>query len=111
MASIAPCMAHRTSSQTRGGSVRAVQLLCLPPVRLAGLRLAKGDGDRASTKADKLRKLLGCHSGILHSTGDKPKDMYCKTYQRLNIYHDALLQISLQGMERKLGILYKLLDR
>ena len=37
-------------------------------------------GDRASTKADKLRKGKGWEAGILNDDGDKPKGMHWTTY-------------------------------
>lgn len=68
-----------------------------------------GAGDRASTKADKLRKRLGWEAGLLNGDGDKLKGMHWTTCQRLNSHHDALVQVSFQDMGRKLGILHKLL--
>lgn len=70
----------------------------------------EGAGDRASTKADKLRKLLGWQVGILNGEGDKPKGMHRKTYQQLKSRHDAFVQVSLHDIGRKLGFLHKLLE-
>jgi hypothetical protein len=70
----------------------------------------EGKGDRASTKADKLRKRLGWEAGILNRDGEKPKGMHLKTYQRLKNHHDALVQVSLHDIGRKLGFLQKLLS-
>lgn len=70
----------------------------------------EGAGDRASTKADKIRKRLGWEAGILNGTGDKPKGMHWTTYQRLKSHHDTLVQVSFQDIQRKLGFLSKLLD-
>jgi len=70
----------------------------------------EGAGDRASTKADKLRKRLGWEAGILNGNGDKPKGMHRKTYQRLKSHHDALVQVSFHDIGRKLGFLHKLLE-
>ena len=67
-------------------------------------------GDRASTKADKLRKGMGWEAGILNDDGDKPKGMHWTTYQRLKSHHDALVQVSLCHIGRKLGFLHELLD-
>jgi hypothetical protein len=69
----------------------------------------EGIGDRASTRAEKLRKRMGWESGILNGSGGKPKGMHWKTYQRLKNHHDALVQVSLQDIGRKLGCLQKLL--
>ena len=71
----------------------------------------EGAGDRASSRADKLRKRLGWEAGILNDSGGKPKGMHWKTYQRLKSQHDALVQVSLYDISRKLGFLDKLLAR
>jgi hypothetical protein len=71
----------------------------------------EGVGDRASSKANKIRKRLGWQAGILNDAGGKPKGMHWATYQRLNCHYDALVQVSLQDMGRKLGILNKMLAR
>lgn len=71
----------------------------------------EGAGDRASTKADKLRKRLGWPLGILNGDGGKPKGMHWKTYLRLKSEHDALVRFSLEDMGRKLGMLHELLER
>lgn len=70
----------------------------------------EGAGDRASTKANKLRKRLGWQAGILNGNGSKPKGMHWRTYLRLKSHHDALVQVSLHDMGRKLGFLHKLLE-
>ncbi len=70
----------------------------------------EGAGDRAATRADKLRKRLGWEAGILNGPGAKPKGMHCKTFLRLKSQHDALVQISLQDMARQLGCLQRLLE-
>jgi len=70
----------------------------------------EGAGDRASTKANKLRKRLGWEAGILNGSGGKPKNMHWKTYQRLKGHHDDLVQVSFQDIGRKLGFLHALLD-
>lgn len=66
--------------------------------------------DRASTKANKLRRRLGWEAGILNGNGGKPKGMHWTTYQRLESRHDALVQVSLNDIGRKLGFLDKLLE-
>ena len=67
-------------------------------------------GDRASTKANKLRSRLGWELGILNGDGIKPKGMHWKTYNRLKCQHDALVQISLYDMGHKLGFLNMMLE-
>ena len=64
----------------------------------------EGAGDRASTKANKLRKRLGWAAGILNGDGGKPKGMHWKTYQRLKSQHDALVQVSLHEIGRQFGL-------
>ena len=68
-------------------------------------------GDRASTKADKLRKRLGWQAGILNGDDCKPKGMHWKTFWKLKSRHDALVQVSLNDISRKLGFLHKLLKQ
>ena len=67
----------------------------------------EGVGDRASSKADKIRKRLGWQAGILNGNGGKPNGMHWTTYIRLLSQHDALVQVSLKDMARKLGFLHK----
>jgi len=68
-------------------------------------------GDRASTKAEKLRKRMGWEAGILNGDGGKPKGMHWTTYQRLKCHHDALVQVSFHDLGSKLDFLGKLLNR
>ena len=70
----------------------------------------EGAGDRAASRANKLRKRLGWDAGILNGNGDRPKGMHWKTYLQLKAEHDRLVQISYYDMGRKLGFLHKLLD-
>ena len=70
----------------------------------------EGLGDRASTKADKLRKRLGWEAGILNGDGGKPKGMHWKTFHRLKGHHDALVQFSFHDIGRRFGFLHKLLE-
>ena len=68
-------------------------------------------GDRAMTKADKLRKRLGWPAGIANPNTGKPKGMHWATYDRLKRDHDELKQVSFHDIGRKLGFLYKLQGR
>jgi len=70
----------------------------------------EGAGDRAATRADKLRKRMGWEAGILNGSGGKPRGMHWKSYQRLKDHHDALVQVSFRDIGRKLGFLHKLLE-
>jgi hypothetical protein len=46
----------------------------------------------------------------LNCNGGKPKGMHWTTYQRLKSRHDELVQVSLNDMGRKLGLVNKLLE-
>ena len=70
----------------------------------------EGVGDRAMTKADKLRKRLGWKAGIANPNTGKPKGMHWETYNRLKSDHDELKQVSFHDIGRKLGFLNKLLE-
>ena len=71
----------------------------------------ESSGDRASTAANKLRKRLGWTAGIAHGDGGKPKGMHWETFWKLKSRHDALVQINLHDISRKLGFLHKLLNK
>lgn len=69
----------------------------------------KGVGDRASSKANKIRRKLEWPLGILNDTGGKPKGMHWSTYLRLNREHDALSQVAFEDIDRRLGIVRRML--
>jgi hypothetical protein len=80
--------------------------------RCGGLAYAtqkKGGGDRASSKANKIRQQLGWPAGILNDPGRKPKGMHWATYRRLTAEHAALSQVCFEDIGRKLGIVYRML--
>lgn len=66
-------------------------------------------GDRAGSQADKIRKRLGWPAGFLHGPGGRPKGMHWVTFWRLRAEHDQLVQVSCEGIARKLGFLHRLL--
>ena len=66
--------------------------------------------DRAGSRTNTIRKRLGWETGILNGSGNKSKGMHWTTYQRLKSHHDALVQVSLHDIGRKLGFLHKLLE-
>lgn len=70
----------------------------------------EGAGDRAASRANKLRKRLGWDAGMLNGNGGRPKGMHWKTYLRLKAEHDRLAQISLRDIAQKLGCLDRLLE-
>jgi hypothetical protein len=69
----------------------------------------KGVGDRASSKANKIRRRLGWPAGVLNDAAGKPKGMHWATYHRLAAEHDALSQVCFEDIGRKLGIVRRLL--
>lgn len=70
----------------------------------------EGAGDRAASRAEKLRKRLGWEAGILNGNGDRPKGMHWNTYRRLRSDHDALVQVSLRDIAVKFGFLHRVLS-
>ena len=60
--------------------------------------------DRATSKADKIRKRLGWDAGILNGNGGKPKGMHWRTFVRLQAVHNTHVNQALAGMETKLGL-------
>ena len=58
--------------------------------------------DRATRQANKIRDRLKWEPGILNGHGGKPKGMRWKTYQRLAVEHDALVNISLCWMQQRM---------
>ena len=69
----------------------------------------EGAGDRAASRAEKLRKRLGWEAGILNGNGGRPKGMHWNTYRRLRSDHDALVQVSMRDIAVKFGFLHKVL--
>lgn len=67
--------------------------------------------DRAGSRADTIRKRLGWDAGILNLPGGKPKGMHWRTFERLQVAHDAHTNQALAGMAAKLGLAMGKLDR
>lgn len=61
--------------------------------------------DRATRRAEAIRRRLGWEPGILNGNGLKPKGMHWRTFQRLQSEHDAHVNAALAGMAVKLGLL------
>ncbi len=76
-----------------GGAIFA----CRHCHRLAYPSTRESAGDRATRRADRLRDRLGWEPGILNGSGDKPKWMRWRTFQRLIAQHDRLAALSLDG--------------
>ena len=66
--------------------------------------------DRAARRADRIRRRLGWHVGILNPTGWKPKGMHWSTFERLKAEHDAFANVSLSGMAHRLGLMNRRLE-
>ncbi len=90
-----------------GGRVFA----CRQCNRLAYRSQREADDDRATRRADAIRRRLGWEPGILNGNGLKPKGMHWRTFERLQGEHDAHVNAALAGMATKLGLLGERLDR
>ncbi len=66
--------------------------------------------DRAARRADRIRRRLGWHVGILNPKGWKPKGMQWRTFERLTAEHDAYVGASLAGMAKRLGLMNRGVD-
>lgn len=60
--------------------------------------------DRATRKADRIREKLGWEPGILNANGTKPKGMHWKTFQRLQLKHDVLVNQALTEILKQLRL-------
>jgi hypothetical protein len=84
-----------------GGRVFA----CRQCHQLAYRSQREADDDRATRRADKIRRRLGWDAGILNASGGKPKGMHWATFERLQASHDFHANAALVGMWAKLGLL------
>ena len=84
-----------------GGSVYA----CRHCHKLAYSTQREQAHDRASSRADTIRKRLGWEPGILNGNGGKPKGMHWATFMRLQTQHDSHVNQALAGMSAKLGLM------
>ena len=89
-----------------GGRVFA----CRECNRLAYRSQREAGDDRATRRADKLRKRLGWEPGILNGNGLKPKGMHWRTFERLQSQHDAHINAALAGMAAKFGLMEERLE-
>jgi hypothetical protein len=67
--------------------------------------------DRAARRADRIRRRLGWHVGILNPKGGKPKGMHWRTFERLETKHDAFANVSMTGMMQRFGLMNRRLDK
>ena len=84
-----------------GGRVFA----CRQCNRLAYRSQREADDDRATRRADTIRRRLDWEPGILNGNGLKPKGMHWSTFERLQGEHDAHVKAALASMAAKLGLL------
>lgn len=89
-----------------GGRVFA----CRQCNRLAYRSQRETTDDRATRRADTIRRRLGWDVGILNGNGLKPKGMHWRTFERLQREHDIHVNAALAGMAAKLGLLRGQLD-
>ena len=66
--------------------------------------------DRALRRADRVRKRLAWVPGVAHGHGPKPAGMHRLTFDRLWHLHDVLVNVSLAGMAKRLGLLRSQLE-
>ena len=60
--------------------------------------------DRALRRADRVRKRLAWVPGVAHGHGPKPAGMHRITFDRLCDLHDMLVNVSLAGTAKRLGL-------
>ena len=77
---------------------------------LAYASQAEAPDDRALRSAGRIRKRLGCVPGIEHGHGPKPAGMHWLNFFRLCARYDSLVQVSLAGTIKKLGLFRGRLD-
>lgn len=83
-----------------GGSVFA----CRRCYQLAYSSQREHSCDRAANNAEKIRKRMKWEPGILNGKELKPKGMHWKTFKRLCVLHDKLVNISLTIASARFGI-------
>ena len=96
----------RRAAVLYGGRVFA----CRQCNHLAYASQREADDDRATRRADTIRRRLGWEPGILNGKGLKPKGMHWRTFERLEASHDFHVNAALAGMAVKLGLLGERLD-
>lgn len=83
-----------------GGRVYA----CRHCHRLAYDSQRETPGDRATRRANALRKQLGWVPGMIHGDGDKPKGMHWSTYNRLRMAYYAQSGTAFAAMAEVMGL-------
>lgn len=77
---------------------------CRHCYRLAYACQRETESDRASRRADNLRRRLEWEPGFLNGEGDKPKGMHWRTFERLTAEHDRYVSISLAWAMKRFGL-------
>jgi hypothetical protein len=75
---------------------------------LAYASQSEGDADRATRRANRIRKQLGWQAGVLNGPGVKPKGMHLTTYARLKAQHDHLVGVISESIAKQLGFFDRL---
>ncbi len=60
----------------------------------------EGADDRASRRANTIRRQLGWKVGVLNPAGGKPIGMHWRTFERLKAEHHAFASLTLAGLEK-----------
>ena len=60
--------------------------------------------DRATRRANKIRRRLRWEEDIINPNGDKPKGMHWQTFWKLERQHNVFFRRSLDGMKEQLGL-------
>ncbi len=97
------CPAHNCKQRVAilyGGSVFA----CRDCYQLVYASQREGVGNRATRKADKIRKALDWEPGILNGEGIKPKGMHWNTFERLRKKHNNAVNLSIEEAILRFGI-------
>ena len=61
----------------------------------------EAEDDRATRRAETVRRRLGWAAGLLSFSGGKPKGMHWRTYWRLQVQHDETVCTALAGIRVK----------
>jgi hypothetical protein len=91
----------RRVAKLYGGAIFA----CRQCHRLAYASTRESPGDRAARRADRIRERLRWEPGILNGSGWKPKWMRWRTFGRLKLEHDHLVQHSLAEIARQFELI------
>lgn len=102
--------------RARASSNQQSSVVCWPPDRTrtrarTGHISAFADDDRATRRADTIRRRLGWEPGILNDNGLKLKGMHWRTCDRLKGEHNAHITLAVARMAAQLGLTEQWLRR